>query len=97
MDINTQKRLNRYLELLEEISEKTNEESTAVALLHEIAKDTRAEQMRNERQTRNGNGATSKQKRLMKQLGLDFPETISRKEASVMITEELDRVHEAGE
>ena len=72
-------------------------DSIAVAILHEMSKDRRTQQMRKERQVGSSNGATSKQRKLMKQLGLDFPENISRKEASVLITEELDRIHEAGE
>ena len=97
MDSDTRERLDCYIELMDEISEKTESDSIAVAILHEMSKDRRTQQMRNERQAASSNGATGKQKRLMKQLGLEFPEDISRKEASALITEELDRLHEAGE
>ena len=93
MDSETQKRVDHYIELLDVISEKTQEESTAVAILQEMSKDRRAKQIRNERENRNSNGATGKQKRLMRQLGLDFPEGITRKEASVMLTEELNKLN----
>ena len=96
MDADTRKRLDSYLELLEDISEKTEDAGTAVALLHEICKDRRAGEMRSERENKNGDGATYKQKRFMKKLGIDFPDKISRKEASVLIDEELEKLNEAG-
>ena len=93
MDSETQERVDHYIELLDVISEKTQEESTAVAILQEMSKDRRAKQIRHERENRNSNGATGKQKRLMRQLGLDFPEDVTRKEASVMLTEELNKLN----
>jgi len=98
MDADTKKRLNSYLELLDEISEKTDEASTAVAILHEISKDRRAEQMRSERQGKNNNDAvTFRQKRCMERLGIDCPENITRKEASMLIQEELGRLNGVGD
>ena len=93
MDSDTLRRLNQYIELLDAISEKTQEEATAVAILHEIGKDRRAEQIQHERAGKKSETATYKQKRFMKSLGLDFPDDISRKEASVLIDEELDKLN----
>ena len=97
MDADTKERLDNYLELLDEISEKTDDASTAVALLHEICKDRRARQMRNEREAKSSNKVTFKQKRCMKRLGIDFPDDITKKEASVLISEELERLNGVGE
>jgi len=86
MDSDTKKRLNKYIELFEEISKKIENENVAVTLLTEISKDRRAEQMRNERQTKDNDAVTFKQKKCMQSLGIDFPDNITRKEASVLIT-----------
>jgi len=92
MDKSTKQRLDNYLELLDEISEKTDDERTAVALLQEISKDRRMEQIREERRSNNSDTVTFKQKRFMKKLGVEFPEDITRKEASVLIDEELGKI-----
>jgi hypothetical protein len=97
MDADTKKRLDSYLELLDEISEKTDDAVTAVAILHEISKDRRAEQIRGERAAQNGDAATTRQKRFMRKLGIDYPEEISRKGASMLIQEELDKLNGTGE
>ena len=89
MDAKTKEKLNTYLELLGEISEKTNDERTAMTLLQEISKDRRMQEIREERGAKNNEQATEKQKQFMKKLGLDFPENVTKKEASVLIDEEL--------
>ena len=91
MDPNTKHRLDNYLELLDEISEKTSDEKTALALLQEISKDRRMEQIRDERE---GNGlqpATEKQKRFMDDLEIKYPKKVTKQEASVLIDEELQK------
>ena len=95
MDERAKEKLNEYLELLDEISEKTDDERTAVALLQEISKDRRMMQIKQEREAKNSNAATFKQKRFMRRLGIDFPDDISMKEASALINEELERLNEA--
>ena len=97
MDSYMQKKLSNYLELLDEISEKTSDERTAMSLLQEISKDRRMEQIREERQANNNDVVTFKQKRFMKKLGIDFPKEITRKEASVLINEELEKLNGVGE
>ena len=95
MDKSTKQRLDNYLELLDEISEKTDSEAAALAVLHELCKGRRSEQIKEERRSNNSDTVTFKQKRFMKKLGIDFPEDITRKEASVLIDEELERLNEA--
>ena len=92
MDEYTKQRLDGYLDLLEEISEKTSDENVAVALLHEIAKDRRSEQMRKERGFAEDKTATDKQKGFMKKLGLKFPKEVSKAEASELIDKELGKL-----
>jgi len=96
MDSDT-KRMKKYLELYAEILKKIDNESVAVTLLTEISKDRRAEQMRNERQTKNNDEVTFKQKKCMQNLGIEFPDDITRKEASMLIKEEIERLNNGGE
>jgi hypothetical protein len=97
METDTKERLNSYLELLEEISEKTSDERTALSLLQEISKDRRMEQIREEKRDNNNDAVTIKQKRFMKKLGIDCPKEITRKDASVLINEELEKLNGVGE
>lgn len=99
MDSNTKKRLDNYLELLEQIQEKTDSEASALAIMHELCKDRRSAQIREEREERKSNNSdivTFKQKSCLKRLGVGFPDDITRKEASALIQEELERLNEAG-
>jgi hypothetical protein len=59
--------------------------------LTEISKDRRMEEIRQEKEAKNAEPATEKQKKFMKKLGMDFPKNATKKEASVMIDEELSR------
>ena len=78
------------------ISKKIENESVAVTLLTEISKDRRAEQMRSKRQTKNNDTVTFRQKKCMQNLGIEFPDDITRKEASVLIQEEIERLNNNG-
>ena len=91
MEADTQERLGQYLELLEEIKERTGDEVMAFRLLTEISKDRRMELIRQEREKSNGNSATAKQREFMKKLNIKFPRTVTKQEASMMIDEELGR------
>ena len=99
MESDTKKRLNSYLELFEEISKKIENETTAAVILTEISKDRRTEQMKKEREAKNNNdeSVTYRQKRCMERLGIEFPESITRKEASMLIKEELGRLNGVGD
>ena len=86
-----QAKLGNYIELLEQIKQKTDDERTAVSLLQEVSKDRRMEAIRDEREAKNSMPATEKQKKFMKKLGIDFPETVTKQEASLLIDEELGK------
>jgi len=91
MDQNMQAKLDAYLELFQELKQKTSDERTALTLLQEVSKDKRMEQIRNEREANNNNPATEKQRQFMKRLGIDFPENTTKQEASALIDEELGK------
>jgi hypothetical protein len=92
MDSRMKVKLDSYLQLLDEISEKTNDESTAVALLQEISKDRRMERIREEQGFKNGDQpATDKQKKFMTRLGIEFTDDITKKQASFLIDTELGK------
>jgi len=92
MDKDTKERLNAYLELLDEIKEKTDNEGTAVALLHEICKDRRMLQIKQEKAGSNNELATEKQKKFMNRLGIEFTDDITKKQASFLIDGELGKI-----
>jgi len=91
MDQNIQAKLDKYLGLFEELKQRTNDERVALTLLQEVSKDRRMDEMREEKEAKNNDPATEKQKNFMKKLGIDFPKTVTKREASALIDEELDR------
>lgn len=91
MDENIQTKLDNYLELFEELKQKTGDERAALTLLQEVAKDRRMEEIRQEKEGRNNQPATEKQKRFMDDLGIQYPKTVTKQEASVLIDEELGK------
>ena len=82
-------KLDSYTELYDEIREKTESDSAAVAILQEMGKDRRSAQIREEKTTVNHEPATEKQKRFMKRLGMNIPAGVTKKEASALLDEEL--------
>ena len=91
MEFNVQSKMDEYLELLEQIKQKTTDERTAVSVLQEISKDRRSVEIREERQAKNAEPATDKQKQFMKKLNIQFPENVTKHEASVLIDDELGK------
>ena len=96
MQFDMQSKLEEYVRLLEQIKQKTTDERTAVSLLQEVSKDRRSAEIREERETKNSDTqdsqpATEKQKQFMKKLGIKFPATVTKQEASMMIDEERGR------
>ena len=89
METNYEEKLDSYIELYDSIREKTENDSAAVAILQEMGKDQRSHQIREEKAMINHESATEKQKRFMKRLGISFPATVTKKEASVLLKEEL--------
>jgi hypothetical protein len=60
----------------------------AIAILQEVSKDRRMEQVKQEREKRQ-NDATPRQIGFLKDLGVDIPEGLSKQEASRMIDAEV--------
>jgi hypothetical protein len=89
-----QSKLNSYLELYSQIRQKTGDDKVALSLLQELSKDRRMEEIRQEKETRNGEPATEKQKKFMKKLGINFPRNVTKREAFVLIDEELGKNNE---
>jgi hypothetical protein len=92
MDTETQRKLDGYIALFDAISEKTDSDAVAITILQEMSKDRRSRQMSGERAEKtNGEPATARQKGFMKRLGIEFPENITKAEASALIDEEQAR------
>jgi hypothetical protein len=91
MDENTKEKLDTYVEVFSELKEKTGSERIALALLEEVAKERRTGQMHGQKEPTNGDPATERQKKFMKNLGINFPKDVTKKEASALIDEELGR------
>ena len=76
--------ISNYVELYSEIQDKTGNDDVTVVILQEIGKDARTMQISGA--SGNGDGpATEKQKDYLKDLGVAFEESITKKEASEMI------------
>ena len=76
------KSINRYVELYDAIQEKTPSDEVAIAILQEIGKDKRSKIIAGV----GGDGpATEKQKSYLKDLGIEFEDSITKKDASEMI------------
>lgn len=91
MKFDVQSKMDEYLGLLEQIKQKTTDERTAVSILQEISKDRRSTEIPEERETKNSEPATPKQKQFMKKLNIQFPANVTKQEASVLIDEELGK------
>ena len=89
MKFDMQSKLDEYMKLLDQIKQKTEDERTAVSLLQEISKDRRTAEIREERGVEQSQPATDKQKNFMKKLGIKFPDSVTKQEASTLIDEEL--------
>jgi len=89
MEKNIQTKLDGYLQLFDGIRARVDDERTALALLQEISKDRRMEEIREERGNQRQKPATEKQKRFMEKLGIKYPKNVTKQEASVLIDEEL--------
>jgi hypothetical protein len=91
MDESTKEKVADYLEVFNEIKEKTDESTVAIALLSEICKDRRMQEIKEQKEANNNEPATSKQKRFMDDLGIKYPKTVTKKEASMLIEEEIGK------
>ena len=78
------KSINKYVELFDAIQEKTPSNEVAIAILQEIGKDKRSKVFAD---SRDDEPATEKQKNYLKDLGVEFEDSITKREASDMIEE----------
>jgi len=85
MEIEIQDKLDMYLRLLEAIEERTHDRQTAAAVLAEVAKDIRMDQMRQERSPTGDGPATENQIGYLKRLGAAIPEGLTVRQASELI------------
>ena len=82
MKTETKNSINQYAELYDAIQEKVPSEEAAIAILQEIGKDKRSKFFE---ETGNDESATEKQKNYLKDLGVEFDDSITKKEASDLI------------
>jgi hypothetical protein len=79
------------LKLLDDIKSRVDDERTAMAILQEVNKDVRMAQIREERGFVVEESATEKQKNFLKKLGVDLPNKLTKREASILIDEEIGK------
>lgn len=84
-------RIDNYFALLNEIRKKTSSDVIAAAVLQEVSKDRRSEEMNGKRSVRKNGPASESQKAFMDRLGIEYTESITKKEASRKIDEALEQ------
>ena len=89
MDSITQNKLGEYLDLLDQLRDRTGNQDSAVALLREIAKDRRTEEIRKERKRSTSEPATDRQKQKLNRLGVKYSGDLTKQIASNLITEAM--------
>ena len=87
MNGQTQTQVDGYLQTLENIRRRVGDDHLAIAVLQEVAKDSRMEQIRAERAGNNSEPATEGQIQFLKKLGVSIPGHLSKQEASALIDE----------
>ncbi len=91
MDKNIQTKVDGYLDIFQDIRRKTSDDKIALALLQEVSKDRRSDEIKQEKELRNNQPATEKQRKFMDSLGIKYPKSVTKQEASVLIDEELGK------
>jgi hypothetical protein len=79
MDQSIQGKLDKYLELFQELRQKTGDDAVALRLLQEVSKDRRMEEIREEREIKNSEPATARQLKFMKNLRIEIPPGVTKK------------------
>ena len=91
-DINMMAKAEKYLALFDEIKRRTGgDERVAQIVLAEVAKDRRMEEIKEEREARNGEPVTTKQVEYLKNLGVPVTPGLTKKQASILIDNALDK------
>lgn len=80
-----------YIVVFEGIKQRTGgDDILARSILQEVSKDRRMDEMKGEREKRNGDSATTKQLEFLKKLGVEVPAGITKKQATTMIDTALE-------
>jgi hypothetical protein len=86
MEIDIRSKVKNYIELIETIKEQTGDNAVAVAVFHEVLKDSRSENSSPQKKVYNSDSpATDKQIDYLKKLGVHIPEQVTRQQASDLI------------
>jgi len=85
-------RVGAYVSLYNEILGNVKSEGAALVVLQEMGRDRRVEVIARERCRRNEDcAATARQRAFLERLGVQIPETLSKKEASELIDQALGK------
>ena len=76
-------------EILNSLDDGMKRPAIALAILQELSKDRRMDEIRAERESREREGATEKQLAYLQSLGVECPEGLTKAEASRMIDHAL--------
>lgn len=87
MKAQIQKEIDHYVELYDAVQTKTGNDDIAVVIFQEITKDTRMRYI----QKSDDGLATERQKELLCDRGISFPDELTRKEASNLIEQVLQK------
>lgn len=82
-------KVEKYLELFQQIRNKVGDDIVARTVMQEVAKDRRMEEIREERELRNGEPATTRQLQYLKRLGVETTPGLTKKQASLLIENAL--------
>jgi len=82
MKTEMKKSIDQYVELYDAIQEKTGNDAIAMAILQELGKDMRLSRFA---ETGSNGPATEKQKSYLTDLGIEFSDSITKKDASELI------------
>ncbi len=82
MKTETRNSINQYVKIYDAIKEKAHSAEAAIAILQEIGKDKRSKIIA---EASDKEPATEKQKNYLKDLGVEFADSITKKEASDLI------------
>ena len=90
MKIELQTQIDRYADLLENIEQRVGNKADSIAIMQEIRKDMRMQQIRAQNSSPKQLPVTERQKRFLQSLGVtQFDETLTRQQASQLIKDTI--------
>ena len=92
MIIEEQTTIDRYVDLLEKIKGRVGNEANSLAILAEIRKDQRMQQIQQKTVINSNMPATENQIGYLKRLGAEIPEGLTRQEASKLIDNRKEQI-----